>query len=157
MISFERTDDWALIKQIITDRRVYPHVSDDFSPTPEAYEPLQHESIWYILAKDDGFILGLWILIPDNFVCWKIHTCLLPGAWGHLGQEAAALLPNWIWSHTKCLRIITDVPEYNRLALKFAKQAGMEEFGVNERSYMKKGELQNLIMLGISKPVNLCQ
>lgn len=157
MISFERTFDWALIKQIFTHPRIWPHITDDGSPTAADYEPPQHEAIWYVLAKDGMTVLGIWMLVPENMACWKIHTCLLPGAWGHLGHEAALLLPMWIWEHTQCQRIITDVPDDNRLALRFAKQAGMEQFGVNPRSYMKNKTLHDVIMLGISKPLELCQ
>src|SRR5690242_12992534 len=156
MISFERTQDYELIKSIMTHPRTWSHIADDSAPPREEFEPIQNDGIWYVLAKDDGVILGVWVFIPDNVVCWKVHSCLLPGAWGHSGQRAANLLPDWIWNITKCMRVITVVTEDNRLALKYAKRADMEEFGVNERAFLKNGNLQNLIMLGISKPVGLC-
>ena len=152
MISFERSFDYGQIKSIITHQRIYPFVSDDFSPAPADYRPLESEKVWHVLVKDDAEVLGLWILVPENEICWKIHTCLLPNSWGERAKQAAKLLAKWIWENTPCLRVITDVPEYNRVALKFAKEAGLAEFGVNEESFMKNGELHDQIMLGISKP-----
>ena len=153
MITFERSKDYALIRQIMTHSRIWRHITDDFSPSHEDFEPIQNDAIWYVMAKKYEVIIGLWVLIPDNHICWKIHTCLLPVAWGGFGLEAALQLPEWLWEHTECVRIITEVPEYNRVALKFAKAANMQQFGVNERAYMKHGRLQNLILLGISKPI----
>lgn len=172
MISFERTTDWETIKAIVTHPRIYPHVSDDGSPLAEQWEPIRDEVVWYVLVKDDAVLhpskpkpdslgtpelLGLWVLVPDNSVCWKIHTCLLPVAYGDRARIAAIAMVPWIWHNTGCLRVITDVPAYNRLALRFARAAGMKEYGVNPRSYMKNKKLYDQILLGISKPEALCQ
>ncbi len=157
MITFERTRDWDTIKAIVTHPKIYPHISDDGSPASDEWEPIQNESVWYVLVKDDGLVLGLWILIPENYVCWKIHTCLLPVAYGEKAKIAVAALAPWVWQNTGCMRVITDVPAYNRVALRFARAAGLEEYGVNPRSYMKNKNLYDQILLGISKPEALCQ
>ena len=90
------------------------------------------------------------MLHPHNAICWEIHTCLLPNAWGERGRRAARLLPEWIWQHTPCRRIITNVPDNNRLALRFALAAGMTEIGVNAASFLKNGKLRDQTLLGIS-------
>src|SRR5262249_19135701 len=87
-----------------------------------------------------------------NAVCWEVHTALLPNAWGDRGQMAARLLPEWIWQHTDCRRIITNVPRNNRLALRFALQAGVEQYGVEVKSYPKHRGRHDQILLGISAP-----
>jgi len=114
--------------------------------------------IWYIIVRDifpdtgPEEILGLWLFVPQNGICWEVHTCLLPPAWGERGQRAARLLPEWIWENTHCRRIVTNVPTQNRLALHFATRAGMKVYGVNQDSYLKGGILYDLVCLGISKP-----
>ena len=158
MITFERTTDYDTIRAVLTHKRVYPKISDDNSPAAEDYYPIEHESIWYVLARDynyidnDSDLLGVWLLVPQNSVCWEVHTALLPCAWGDIGLEAAKLLPGWIWQRTPCRRIITNVPANNRLALHFAWKAGMRVFGTNEKSWLKDGKLWDQIMLGISAP-----
>jgi len=152
MIQFERSSDYELIRSIMTHPRIYDKIADDSSPAPADYHPPEHEAIWYVMVRDAGELLGLWMFCPQNAVCWEVHTCLLPAAWGDRGQAAARLLPEWIWENTCCRRIITNVPTTNRLALHFALKAGMRMFGVNPRSYLKRGVLCDQIMLGISQP-----
>jgi len=159
MIVFERSTDYEVIRQILTHPRVYGKISDDYSPAAQDYYPIEHEGVWYVVAKDfseqdqDYDLLGLWMFVPQNGVCWEVHTALLPCAWGDVGLEAALMLPSWIWSHTPCRRIVTNVPSSNRLALRFAVKAGMKVFGINEASYLKGGVLYDQVCLGISAPV----
>jgi len=150
-MTFERTTDYELIKKIVSHPKVYPYVSDDHSPAPQDWKPIENDVVWYVLVKDGGEILGMWIFIPETQVCWKVHTCLLPNAYGERARKAAKLMAQWIWENTTCLRIVTDVPKYNRLAYHFARAAGMQEFGLNPRSYMKSGILHDQILLGMSK------
>jgi RimJ/RimL family protein N-acetyltransferase len=154
VITFERCSDLELIRSILTHPRVYPKISDDFSPPASDYRPVSAGLVWYVLAKDvyDEITdtLGLWLLHQQNGVCWEVHTALLPCAWGEPGLEAARMLPDWIWSHTPCRRIITNVPSTNRLALHFAVKAGMKVMGINPASWLKDGMLCDQIMLGIS-------
>jgi len=150
-VTFERTRDYALVKSIITHPAVYPYVSDDYSPAPKDFKPFEHDALWYVLVKDGEELLGLWMFSPESEICWKVHTCLLPNAYGERAKLAAKQMAKWIWDHTACLRIVTDVPEYNRLAYHFAKKAGMTEYGRNPKSYMKSGILYDQILLGVSK------
>lgn len=152
MISFERTFDYNLVWAIATHPKVYPHVSDDFSPKPEDYKPPESDSILYLLCKDGDEVLGMWTLIPENGICWQVHTCLLPNAYGPRAAKAVKLATEWVWRETQCLRIVTNVPEYNRLALMFALKAGMTRYGINPKSFMKDGHLHDQVLLGITKP-----
>lgn len=155
MITFERCFDVETIRSILTHSRIYPKISDDSSPPASDYKPVPPDLVWYVLARDvfwDGNAdtLGLWMFVPQNGVCWEVHTALLPCAWGEPGLEAARALPDWIWTHTPCRRIVTNVPGNNRLALHFALHAGMHVYGINESSYQKDGRLWDQVCLGIS-------
>lgn len=158
MIHFERSFDYDLVRQILTHPKIWPYISDDSSPAAEDYYPIESEQVWYVVVRDiypdtgPEEILGLWMFVPQNGVCWEVHTCLLPCAWGERGQTAARLLPGWIWENTDCRRIVTNVPTPNRLALHFAIRVGMKVYGVNEGSYLKNGALCDQVCLGISKP-----
>jgi RimJ/RimL family protein N-acetyltransferase len=159
VIQFERSTDYELCKRILTHPRIYDHISDDFSPDPADYEPIDHPSVWYVIVRDtpdtdnaDAELLGLWMLQPLNGVCWEIHTALLPNAWGERGRRAAKHMAQWVWEHTTCRRLVTNVPENNRLALAFAEAAGMKVYGRNTRSFLKGGKLLDQILLGLSKP-----
>ena len=153
MTRFERTLDMDVVRNILTHPRIYPHISDDHSPPVDEYDPPRHDSIWYVLAFDEDAgdeLLGLWMFVPQNSVCWEVHTALLPLAWGERGHAAARVLPDWIFAKTSCRRIVTNVPSTNRLALRFAISAGMKIYGVNRESFLKDGILCDQVCLGIS-------
>jgi RimJ/RimL family protein N-acetyltransferase len=152
MIHIERSKDYALIREIMTHPGVYRHLTDDFSPRAVEFHPLESEALWYLVVWDGNELLGLWMLHPQNGICWEIHTALLPDAWGDKGHRAAKVALEWIWTHTPCRRIVTNVPEDNRLAFRFALAAGMTAYGVNRASFQKNGRLLDQACLGISRP-----
>lgn len=138
----------------MTHSRVYPHISDDYSPNSANYRPFEDESLWYVLVtSDDGELLGLFLFVPQNAINWEVHTCLLPKAWGPIARKAGRGMAEWVWANTLCHRITTSVPESNRLALQFALACGMTIFGRNEKSILKGGRLQDQVLLGISRPI----
>lgn len=154
MITFERSFDYdGVIRRIMTHPKVYSQITDDFSPACEDFQPIEHEALWYVIVRDGSELLGLWMFHPQNTICWEVHTALLPSAWGARALQAALELPEWIWEHTPCRRIVTNVPALNRVAYHFALAAQMVEYGRNERSILKHGILQDQICLGISKPL----
>lgn len=152
MITFERSFDYELIRQILIHPKIYPAISDDGSPPRAEYRPVESDAIWYVVVRDSGEVLGLWMFVPANAITWEIHTALLPNAWGSRSIQAALELPDWIWQHTPCRRIVTHVPSANRLALRFALAAGMEIYGIDKASYLKHGVLCDQTCLGLSKP-----
>lgn len=150
MVKCERTFDLPLVRATMTHRRIYPHVSDDGSPSADDFSPIDSPLVYY-LAMDDGEHLGIFMLYPHNTVCFEVHTCLLPKAWGEKARQCTREGMHWMFENTSCRRIITNIPEYNRLALKLALDSGMSRFGTNPKSFMKNGTLYDQIMLGISK------
>jgi RimJ/RimL family protein N-acetyltransferase len=134
----------------MTHPRIYPHMGDDGCPPAESFQPVEHPSIWYVLAIDGGQLLGLFVLSPQTSVCWEIHTCLLPIAWGKRAQEAFRGVVQWTMRQTGCRRIVTVVPGCNRLAMKFAAAVGLQQYGLNPDSFQKHGRLWDQFLFGIS-------
>jgi RimJ/RimL family protein N-acetyltransferase len=106
----------------------------------------------YVLVKDGAEVLGCFLLVQQTPIVTEIHTALLPAAWGARARAAAQGIVLWLWANTECERLITSVPAYNRQALKYAQRAGMTQYGVNPRSYKKRGALVDQILLGLSRP-----
>lgn len=141
----------SLVRSVLTHPRVYPHITDDSSPAADEFCPHEHPSIVYLHAQDEGGTLGVFMLIPLSMVCYQVHTCMLPRAWGAPARECARLGTRWMFDHGPCRRIVTNVPEYNRVAERFARACGMAEYGRNLKSFQKDGVLYDEILLGISK------
>ena len=155
-MNFERTHDMELVKDIVTRDSIYWRVTDDFAPTPEKWNPLDDESMWYVTAKEEAALLGMFIFTPENSISWAIHLCLLPLAYGSKTRLALREVTEWIFKNSRCLRIVGSVPSYNRAAVKFAKDSGWKAYGVNEKSYLKHGRLWDQHLFGISKDT-VCQ
>lgn len=149
-IQISRTVDMPLVRSIMTHPRIYAHLADDGSLPPSAFRPAEHPSVIYLLVVDES-PLGVFMLVPHNTVCYEVHTCMLPRAWGERAEVAARAGTEWMFEHTSCRRIITNVPTCNRLAERFARKCGMAEFGRNPKSFLKGGALYDQILLGISK------
>jgi RimJ/RimL family protein N-acetyltransferase len=151
-MTFERTTDQALIHRVMTHPRIWRAITDDGTPPVEEYKPVVADAFHYVAVHDAGELLGLFLFTPMNTVLWEVHTCLLPNSWGGRALEAARGISTWVWANTGFRRVITSVPSYNRLALRLAKEAGMIEYGVNVKSFLKNGRLWDQHMLGISPP-----
>lgn len=150
MIQFEPTEDAALLKRIITHPDIWPHVTDDNCGSPEDFEVFVGGPWMHLLVKDEE-LLGCFSFFQQNSICWEVHTCLFPGHYPDVNEAAGKGVIEHIFQSTACLRIVTNVPGYNRAAAAFAYRCGMKRFGVNYNSYLKGGSVMDQIMLGISK------
>lgn len=146
-----RTRDMALVASILAHPAIWPHISDDGCTEPD---PQDNDALHWMLVSD-GEPAGVFMLHQHNAACWEVHTCLLPRAWGQPAAQAAQLLLAYAFG-IGARKVITHVPSYNRLALRFAKAAGMTQEGVNRASFAKNGELLDQIMLGITEKEWLC-
>ena len=151
-LSFERTGDLELVRKILVQPPIWRWITDDGAPAREDFKPPEHPGIWYVIVWDVAELLGLFMFAQINSVCYEGHTCLLRKAWGQRAHQAAVGVQAWIWSQTDWQRIVTTVPANNRLALRFARRAGMLEYGINPKSWLKDGELHDQHLLGISRP-----
>lgn len=145
----ERTFDAEYIKYCLTHEKIWPHIHDDGAYSAEDFEPSVIDN-FYWLSVIDIEPVGVFLMHKQNFICYEIHTCLLPEIWGR-SQECTALVIAWVFENTPCQRLITNVPAYNKLAARLARRSGMKQFGINEKSYLKNGTLQDQFMFGISK------
>lgn len=150
-VRFERTRDLELVKTLFTIPHIYRQTSDDFSEPPEKWEPPADDRITYVLVRDEKHLLGMFALVPENAICWKLHPCLLRNAWGEKAREIGRAFIQWVWEQTPCLRLIASIPVSAETAIKLALDSGLEEFGRNQKSIMKGGILEDQVLLGVSK------
>lgn len=151
MITIAPSEDYALLTAMATHPNVYNRMADDFCPAREDFKVGVASRAIFLLATVDGAPSGFWMLQQHSEVLLEIHTCLLPRIWGPVALDAARAVLRWIWDNTKCVRLITSVPAFNRSALHFAKAAGLVEYGVNPMAYQKNHKLHDIIMLGVSR------
>jgi RimJ/RimL family protein N-acetyltransferase len=152
LIQIERTRDFALIKKLAIDPAIFKHVSDDYYPDPDQWQPVESELVRYLVARDGEGPFGFGIFIPDTWTCWKAHFAFLPRSYGAEALSAFREMLGWMWRETPAARIVGEIPEENRRAIRFALRAGCVVYGVNRRSRLRGGVLRDQVCLGISKP-----
>jgi hypothetical protein len=147
-----RSRDYRAIRQLATHARIFPHACDDFTANPEAWQPTESELIVYLLASDDRGPFGLGVFAPDNWACWKAHMGFLPCSYGNLALSSFKNMLEWMWRETQARRLVGEIVRDNTLAIRFARRAGFEIYGINKRSKLRGGVLVDQVCLGISKP-----
>ncbi len=146
-----RIFDMDRIRQIMTAPEVYRHISDDGSPAPEDFQPIESDKVLYLAIEPEGqTVQGIFMCVPHNSICLEVHTCLTSPLFGRSTEAALASL-EWVWKNTGFQRIFTNVPIYNSLAHRLARNVGMILFGVNQRSFLKDGKLHDQLMLGLNR------
>jgi hypothetical protein len=56
----------GLIREIMTSSEVYPYITDDGSPLKEDFDPIDNDSIYYLLVMGEGLLYGLYMLHPRS-------------------------------------------------------------------------------------------
>ncbi len=139
-----RTEHQELIKAIITHPGIYNDVSDDGAVDSKDYEPVIHDNIYYLLCD-----AGIFIYMPINSITWEVHSCILPKFRGK-SLDSAKESVQWMFNNTDCKKIITHVPSFNERAYVYAKSAGLEDEGINKKSFLKDGKIYDQWVLGVS-------
>lgn len=154
-MTFHLTTDVALIRSLLTEPRVYRRMVNDAAPSAERFGELvgNHPGMRYVVAEDSGTMLGLFVVQADldYDAGADIHFCFVPEAWGRSVDVAQGFL-KWLWSETHFQMAIGRIPEYNRLALKLAKQVGFVPYGCEVDAVTKHGKLYDLICTRIQRP-----
>lgn len=150
MLTVRRSFDYAALNAAVTHRRLINWLCDDGFDTeslPEEYP----DSFIILEALQGDKPAGFFVYHPTNCATVEVHTVLLPCAWGDDAIELAKASTAWIFENTNYQRIITQVPENNRHAQNLACNAGLIFYGVNQKSWLKGGELYDLHLFGLSK------
>jgi hypothetical protein len=147
-------NDVDKVDSIMRHPTIYPWISDDGCPTSMEYTSLELLKIHnvFALGPDEN---SLFIYIPVNYVTWDMHSSVLPKSRNRSKQLARGAV-DWMFTKTRCLKIITWVPEFNSRALSLALK-GFSLEGIIKKSYMTRGKLFNQYLLGITKEDYQCQ
>jgi hypothetical protein len=152
-MTFERTHEYELVRRILTDPGIYRRMGEDGLPPPDEFEVNRDPRIWYVVAFDEGGLLGLFAFLPDTSICWQVHAALLRGIPPRVTHQVGREILPWIWSHTPCERVIARVPEINRAAVRFGQQAmGLIVHGFDPQSFCWGGRKVGRVLMGLSKP-----
>lgn len=131
---------------------IWNKIADDFSIDQTLFFPDMSRNNYWLVPYDEDRALGVFLLRRMSDIQYEAHIVLLPCALG-LASKAARHVVRWMFDNTRCERIIGCIPVYNRLAINVAHNAGLSDFGINEKSFMKNGKLWDQVFLGISRGI----
>lgn len=146
-----RTYNSVAANQIMRHARVYPHITDDFCPPAEEFDcssAMDFAGNYFLQVGEPPE--GIFFFHPHSSILFEVHTCLLPSKWGK--PEVAMEAAKWMFANSPCEKIITWIPEYNKVAYRYALKAGMKAEGFCTKSLRKDGRLQGMYLLGLEKP-----
>ena len=152
-IALARTRDMNVVREVLAHPAIWPHIHEDRTDEPE---PHDLDGFHWLLVTAGGDVAGVFLAHARGEACWEVHTCLLPSIWGKGSAAAAQLLLAHLFGELGCAKVVTNVPAYNRPALRFAKTFGQVE-GINRSSFLRNGILEDQIMLGITRKEWTCQ
>ena len=153
-LTFARTRDFALVREIITQPAQWKAATDDAAPAREEWQPNPDERIYYLFVEADEMV-GIFTLLPQNAASYEIHAAFMRRSRSSrrphdTTAEMARAAIAWAFAHMPARRVVASIPATNRAAIRAAERAGMTRFGTNARSFLKRGELVDQVLLGIS-------
>lgn len=161
MVEIKRAgvEDAAFIRGLYSDPEIFDAVSDDYSPKPSEIDYaafLESPLLYALIPMLDGQGVGCLVFIPWNGVTYELHTIILPAFRGKTAVDAAKAAGQWMFDHTRCMKVVTHVPMGNLPAITLAIRCGMKQEGINRRSYLKNGKLIDQYIYGFSKEADRC-
>ncbi len=110
--------------------------------------------IYHLVISDE---LGYFLLVPHSNEMWEVHTLLTRAAFGNaakIGREAMKFLFEEVPSLHK---LITFIPEHNKLAKRLALKNGWTLEGCSMESFMHDGKMEDQYIYGITRGQAECQ
>lgn len=141
-----RTLDKNKILQVVCDPSILETITEDGGEVTESqFDP---EAACFIAAEVDGKIASVWIFDKIGAVTIDVHAHVLPAFRDcsiEIGKKVLSEVVNladWAQKYT------AQVPFCYPNVKKFAERMGFKVEGINEKSYLRNGELFDQWYLG---------
>lgn len=148
MITIERTDDFALIKELLSHPKLWREISDDTSVAIK--DKWMPDPTWlYLLAKRDDEIVGVVAFHALNGITVMSHIHILPKFWGERLDEVIPEVRKWLKLNTKVKKVVSTVPADCKQVLEAVKRYGFNMEGFSPKSIERKGHVVGQYLFGM--------
>lgn len=114
---------------------------------PELFWPPNASSIYYVKVEPDmGILMG----VPVGDDTYESHIALLPEAKGY-AEIICKKAIKWLFANEDCSKIIANIPEYNRLAIRLANVVGMKFIEKKLDAFRKNNTSYNILSFEIRR------
>lgn len=149
--TFERTADYALVELILSNPRAYALVANDDAPPLESLRVKPGNYTPILCRAEDGMLVGLFMLVPQEPGIAEVHFCFVPGARYQMIPAGKAFI-EWAWRETSLIWLLGPCPSYNRLALRTARRCGFDTAWTESSGLQKDGRPFRLIVTAVRRP-----
>jgi len=105
---------------------------------------------YWIGIRDNDQYAGVVRFAQVTAVMFECHICIRKQYRNVVAYAKKAL--EWIVNNVpEAMRLVCNVPEFKRGAIKVAKELGFKMQGFNSGAYLKNGKLHGLVNLGIDR------
>lgn len=120
----ERSTDYALIKQIMTEPQIWQEICGIYGGIIEEFEPATDGYI-YIVGYDKLDVIGLFIIHPQDsgFMC---HVQVIPEHRKEHSIEFGSKVIQWTWDNTDINTLTALIPEKFKNVISFAELQGFQ-------------------------------
>jgi RimJ/RimL family protein N-acetyltransferase len=153
-------NDTNFIKKLYDNHNMIKYLTDDNSPSLVDIgieNIISAESIYPIISmigetpSKNVTDTGLFLFFPWNYTTYELHVAILPEYRGRHSVDSGILAGKWMFNNTCCRKIVTMIPVPNYKAKALALAVGMQQEGLNRKSYCKDGVLYDQYLYGICK------
>lgn len=153
-----RTTNPTLIKDVLTHPMIYPFVKDDGSPSAQDYTPIVHPDVHYLIAHKNveqgagSITCGLISFFPVTSGVLDVHIGMMPHGRGISAIRFAALALQYAFNGEKplALKIIANIPAFNKRTIRFASCMGLKTEGISRKSFLYGGKMHDRVLMGIT-------
>ena len=104
----------------------------------------------FVGTEIDSKPAGAFLVKPWNNYCYELHGGIAPEFYG----EAVKIfldLGAFLFTYTPCMKIVTVIPSFNRLAISAVQRTGLTFEGKVKKSFMKRFKMWDQEVYGITK------
>ena len=145
-LRLDRTSDVFLISRIVEHPEIKPQIwdSDDSVSIP------LHETIYHLVARLDGEVVGLVSFVPINSITWNPHISILPKYRGR-GTDVMRLGINWMFENTPCIKLVAFPPTFKKAMIRVFEKCGFEHEGFSSKSFRFNDVIYDRLLMGLEK------
>lgn len=136
MYSVEVATDKNTVKEFLTDPILFPLISDDYTSSPEDWEPSWDQSTFYLLVKRGSELVAVQTSRAVTGSCFEVHVNVCPMNWRESVEINKACI-DWVYENTLAMKLIAYIPEYCEEVLYHALKMGFKKECFLEDSVVK--------------------
>ena len=141
----ERCYDVDVVRAILTHPAIYGCIAEDGTTPREDYIPDMISAAYVVGIHDEPFAMMMYH--PINGITWECHVQVLPEYRKDHAHEFAEKAVQWAWD-MGCQKLVAQIPFLYPNVRDFGLAHGFVVEGVNEKSYLKNGEIHDQWYLG---------